>query len=53
MVGTYCRGGFRSAFLSKGHGTAKRAPKPRGTVGEPPNPTYNMYCVELNPAVAG
>jgi len=33
------RGGFRGAFLSEGHGTAKR----ESDVGEPPNPPCNMY----------
>ncbi len=32
-VGTCCRGGFRRAFLSEGHGTAKR----ESAVDVPPN----------------
>ena len=40
-VGTCCRGGFRRAFLSEGHGTAKR----ESAVGAPPNPPCNMYFV--------
>ena len=40
-VGTCCRGGFRRAFLSEGHGTAKR----ESAVGVPPNPPCNMYLV--------
>ncbi len=34
MVGTCCLYGFRGAFLSEGHGTAKR----ESAVGIPPNP---------------
>jgi hypothetical protein len=40
-VGTCCRGGFRRAFLSEGHGTTKR----ESAVGAPPTPPCNMYCV--------
>ena len=40
-VGTCCRGGFRRAFLSEGHGTAMR----ESAVGVPPNPPCNMYFV--------
>jgi hypothetical protein len=43
-VGTCCRGGFRRAFLSEGHGTAKR----ESAVGVPPNPPCNMYCVKAS-----
>jgi hypothetical protein len=44
-VGTCCRGGFRRAFLSEGHGTAKR----ESAVGVPPNPAlqYELYSGQL------
>ena len=43
-VGTCCRGGFRSAFLSEGHGTAKR----ESAVGVPPNPALQyVLCYAL------
>jgi len=43
-VGTCCRGGFRRAFLSEGHGTAKR----ESAVGVPPNPALQyVLCYGL------
>ncbi len=42
LLGTpCCRGGFRRAFLSEGHGTAMR----ESAVGTPLNPPCNMYIV--------
>ncbi len=42
-VGTCCRGGFRSAFLSEGHGTAKR----ESAVGVPQNPALQyVLCYQ-------
>ncbi|OFX35818.1 MAG: hypothetical protein A2W95_04675 [Bacteroidetes bacterium GWA2_40_14] len=44
-VGTCCRGGFRRAFLSEGHGTAMR----ESAVGVPPNPALQyVLCYGLN-----
>lgn len=44
MVGTCCRGGFRGAFLSEGHGTAMR----ESAVGVPPNPALQyVLCYRL------
>ncbi len=40
-VGTCCRGGFRRAFLSEGHGTAMRESKD----GAPPTPQCNLQFV--------
>jgi len=43
-VGTCCRGGFRRAFLSEGHGTAMR----ESAVGVPPNPALQyVLCYAL------
>jgi hypothetical protein len=43
-VGTCCRGGFRRAFLSEGHGTAKR----ESAVGVPPDPALQyVMCLLL------
>ena len=43
-VGTCCRGGFRSAFLSEGHGTAMR----ESAVGVSPNPALQyVLCYRL------
>jgi len=43
-VGTCCRGGFRRAFLSEGHGTAMR----ESAVGVPPNPALQYVpCYRL------
>ncbi len=43
-VGTCCRGGFRRAFLSEGHGTAMR----ESAVGVPPNPALQyVLCWQL------
>ena len=40
-VGTCCRGGFRGAFLSEGHGTAKRESSERHTT----NPAMQFTIV--------
>lgn len=40
--------GFQRAFLSEEHGTVKRAPKPRGAVGEPPNLGCHIKFVRVH-----